>query len=244
VYHVQVKGALLAAAALGTVLLSVVGCSGDNSMVPSQTSATPGLSEGGRGCAATFTPHPSAERADSPLQPTAGASGSSAAVAATPPATVRARTPSAPEPRGTPIAGEVDLTGQVADDIPGTLIAVGAVITSVVDPDTKPRDVYAIYLTAGDAFVVEFHGHSALQCPACYMEYSLNLLNPDSKSFVHDRFSGSEICAGTYHECRVEFRPAVSGVYYLAVVAKEPLTRYKIRVDPCPESECADPTLP
>jgi len=55
-----------------------------------------------------------------------------------------------------PITGTVDLTGKVANDVPGTCLGVGATVTSVVSSSTKSKDVYAIPLTAGANYQLVF----------------------------------------------------------------------------------------
>jgi hypothetical protein len=75
---------------------------------------------------------------------------------AVPPAAAPAPAPpaAAPAPPAgpAPVTGDANLSGKVASEQPGTLIAVGATISSVVDAQSKPHDFYAIALSAGSSY--------------------------------------------------------------------------------------------
>lgn len=177
---------------------------------------------GGNGQKVGPTTQPSAEL-NNPVETTTRAS-STLAVARPTQTAVATVPPPAPSPAaqwGTPIVGDVNLTGQVANDIPGTLVAVGANITSVVDKNTKPRDVYAISLMAGDVYHIDFTVDINV--------LSVVIANPESKSFDYDRFTGLDFCYYCSSDRR-QFAPAVSGVYYLSVSTTWPAAQYTFRV--------------
>jgi hypothetical protein len=143
-----------------------------------------------------------------------------------------------PPPTTTPIVGDVNLTGHVADDIPGTLIAVGSTITSVVDKDTKPRDVYALAFTAGTTYKVVLTLTNSPSCerPYCHVDYHLDVGNPGSASF-DGRFSGPPSICLRDNPCTVQFPPAVSGTYYLSMsTTADSNVGYNLRVVECAPS--------
>jgi len=109
---------------------------------------------------------------------------------------------------------------QVASDIPGTKLAVGNTSASVVDANTKKRDVYAIDLTAGQEvrFAVSTSGY-----------VYVGLANPGSKSF--ETRSTSETFSDSASSKWVrDFTPAVSGMYYFAVSSNQSGQRYTLSV--------------
>lgn len=130
-------------------------------------------------------------------------------------------TPTPLPPTPTPITGNVNLTGRVASDIAGTLIAPEITVISVVDRNTKPRDVYDLYLTAGQTLEL------VVDAPYRYWFY---IANPGSLSFDRDRWTGRKFCAiGCAGTSEATFYPAVSGTYYLAVSTDSEAIRYSLR---------------
>jgi hypothetical protein len=143
------------------------------------------------------------------------------APASAPPADVPAPPAAAPPPPAaapapTPITGTVDLTGKAASAAPGTLIAVGATITSVIDSTTKPQDFFAIPLSAG----VTYHFfYSSKGYPNLAAGVYPTLLNPDGKTTA---INGAGNLA--------DFTPATTGIYYINQVAQGSGLRYTFSV--------------
>lgn len=122
--------------------------------------------------------------------------------------------------------GKGVIGGQSASDIPGTPITVGTSTSSVVDNQTKPRDVYAIELEAGHDVRFKI-SHST----CCYLR--VTLLNPGSTSVEGGKVS---VAFGDQadHTWDRTFSPAVSGTYYIVVeasVPSQPYTLSTIRVN-------------
>ncbi|MGB0386022.1 MAG: hypothetical protein ACPGWR_14545 [Ardenticatenaceae bacterium] len=93
----------------------------------------------------------------------------------------------------------------VSDDIPGIPLEFGTPVTSVVDEDTKPREVYAVNLAAGQMLRVEIESDPNV---------SVYIAKPGTKSF--DDTKGEPLCNGT-RSCNKTFLAAVEGTYYLNV---------------------------
>ncbi len=151
-----------------------------------------------------------AEGAAGPTMPVATVDASISQTTNPAPATPAPISPAPPTtPPATPASsaytGTVNLSGKVASDIPGTLVAPPATITSVIDVNSKPRDVYAIELQAGDTLKI---------VTTWLME--IDVLNPGSESF--DSGSIVQVCYGGCWSKNFSFVAAVSGTYYLGMV--------------------------
>jgi hypothetical protein len=152
-----------------------------------------------------------------------------APVAAPPAAAPPPPTPT-PAPMATPIAGIANLTGKAGNDVQNaTLIAPGATITSVVDINTKPFDVYAINLSAGHRYLISTsttNGYGGQGMAAL-------VLNPDAtvanQSFVLGGYhipgcwspAGADTCS---------FTVAVDGTYYIKMQASTSAENYTFTV--------------
>jgi len=115
--------------------------------------------------------------------------------------------PPAPPP---PNCASGSLAGKVASDIPGTRLCIGIAVSSVVDSNTKRRDVYSIDLVAGQE--VRFTSTSR----GCV---NYRVLNPSSTSIESSRVSEA-FSARCEEQWQANFTPAVSGTYYLEVEAR------------------------
>lgn len=136
-------------------------------------------------------------------------------------------TPVPPTP--TAIHGTVNLAGKVASDIPGTLVAPPVTVNSVLDRDTKPRDVYAIQLQAGEQLTVTLKG-------AKLYYYEVWMANPGSTTVATNdpnKFTGAELqlySCGNPKGCSTDFTPATTGVYYLAVSERDSAVPYTLQL--------------
>jgi hypothetical protein len=149
---------------------------------------------------------------------------------AAPPATAPAPPVAAPAPAGpAPITGTADLTGKVASDAPGTSIALGATITSVVSSSTKSRDVYAIALAAGTPYqlVLTWLNNTS------NVQVQVNVLTAPGLAQIQsaDAPGNGLQCAwrGTNVPCT--FTVAASDTYYVQVIGPRPAaSRYTFMV--------------
>lgn len=118
--------------------------------------------------------------------------------------------------------GVTNLTAQVASDLPGTALTVGNAVTSVLDQGTKPRDVYALTLRAGQTLAVDLTADSA--------DYDVLLLPPGAASVVRaaGRFQGTRLCA-VGPACHATASIAAAGGYTLVVEASGPGLQYTLR---------------
>jgi hypothetical protein len=139
-------------------------------------------------------------------------------VAAPAPAPAPPAAAPAPPAGPAPITGTANLTGQAASDVPGTPIAVGATISSVVDISTKPKDLFAIALTGGTNYRFQFSSPNKFGTAGRIMA---NVLNPDLSVAVGGYVlapAGSTYCEwATGTTC--PFTPATSATYYLQMSA-------------------------
>lgn len=128
-------------------------------------------------------------------------------------------------PTATALTGTRNLAGKVPDDIPGVLVAPGITISSVVDQHTKPRDVYAIRLAAGQVLQFSVTVRTAL------FSYAIEIADPDLVSFASSAWHGSTFCGYYNISCSDSFTPAANGTYYLAVVALDSNVPYTLRLN-------------
>jgi hypothetical protein len=121
-------------------------------------------------------------------------------------------------PAPTPSPGPLDLAGRAASDIPGTLVSLPVTITSVLDGDTKPRDVLRVHLQAGQALLIVVDS-----------VVSLDIANPDSRSFAtRDAYTGPWLCGPGCYPPPKKFVAAVTGDYYVAVSTYQSAVPYTL----------------
>jgi hypothetical protein len=119
-------------------------------------------------------------------------------------------TPTAVPPSPTP--GPINMVGQVASDIPGTPLQLGQAVSSVIDEDTRPIDVYSVQLQAGQS--VRFR----IQCN---QHCSLSLWNPNTIN-VRSNAVGADVFTVGSNSNREGFRvytAAVDGTYPVSIRA-------------------------
>jgi len=127
--------------------------------------------------------------------------------APTPPPSATQPPAPTPVPTGcaSPISGTINLTGKAASDLPGTCIALGAMISSTLDRGTKPSDVFAIDLTAGATY--QFFFSSANNYGRCGPIQG-TIINPNQGVARTANVPGQINALSP-------FSPAASGTYYL-----------------------------
>lgn len=169
--------------------------------------------------------------AGSSLRKQGSGGGQSGALDATPEAQAATdisdlKAPAAVSPSPTPVSTStapqlIDL-GPIASEIPGTPLAIGSSVKSVVDQNTKPRDVYAITLTAGQEirFVL-----TDLSSPiTAWVDTSV--LNPGARDLSDSRSFTLALTRSTRARDEWRFTPAVAGTYYLVVRAQTSAQAY------------------
>jgi len=119
---------------------------------------------------------------------------------------------------------------QVTDDVPGTSIDSGAVITSVVDIETKKRDVYSIKLNAGQTVYLTAKANKGV---------ALYYAKPGFDSFVAS--DGVQL-TGAGGDLTTSFVSATSGIYHIMVKAFDNGIKYElsVRVDNSSISQVLD----
>lgn len=122
-----------------------------------------------------------------------------------------------------PTSSPINMVGRVASDIPGTPLQLGQAVTSVIDKNTRPVDVYSIELDAGQS--VRFR----IQCnDFC----SLSLWNPNT---INVRSSSAAVFTVRSHDNREGFEAytaAVDGTYLVSIRASRSGDRYIASVQP------------
>ena len=118
--------------------------------------------------------------------------------------------------------GVTDLTVKAASDLPGTRLAVGQAVTSVVDLGTRPRDVYALDLRAGQTLRVDVTVEAS--------DYDVLLLPPGALTAARqqERFQGTVLCHSG-PTCDRAAPIAAAGVSALVVEAKGTGLQYTLR---------------
>ena len=128
-----------------------------------------------------------------------------------------------PKPTSAPTShtGKVNLAGKAASDIPGTAIALPITITSVLDKDTKPSDVFAVELQAGTKMGIHFDD---------YWCGSLFIADPGSTSMKSDgAHTGTSLVDYPFFCPRdLEFASAVAGTYYVVLTTNAKALQYTL----------------
>ena len=116
---------------------------------------------------------------------------------------------------GNLVVHQVEASGPVGSDIPGTSLALGASQNSVVDKATKPRDVYAMSLSGGQEVQIEVTDYPG--------QLNFILAAPSSTSFDGNRYTTvfNSLGQSTYSPWSYTYTPSTSGTYYFAVNAWE-----------------------
>ena len=136
------------------------------------------------------------------------------------PSTLQAPTGAAstatPTPTPTPARLTVTDLGPIASGLPGTPLSVGSSVRSVVDQTTKPRDVYALTLVAGQE--VRFTLNELTSPISAWLETSV--VNPGARDLADPRSFSLALTRTTFARDEWRFTPAVAGTYYLVVRAQ------------------------
>jgi hypothetical protein len=104
-------------------------------------------------------------------------------------------------------------------DVPGAPITLGTSITSTIDKDTKPRDVFAVNLSAGQTLRVDV---TSTQDITVYL-HKVGAVSVDNSYYL-------TLCDYT-KSCTNTFLIPVSGTYYINVRARASGLQYTLKVD-------------
>jgi len=159
---------------------------------------------------------------------------------APPPAAAPAASPAAQQPApaappaAAPITGTADLTGKAGDDVAtATPIAVGATISSVLDRNTKPHDVFSIALTGGTSYQLFPNTTNHMGGAGAITAF---VLNPDTSAALQWTLGGGcGGCGGGFLDDKCYpsaclFTPAASGTYYLKIDATGTGQKYRFTI--------------
>lgn len=172
---------------------------------------------------ATLTPTPT------PIPPTPTPTPTPVPLTPTPTSTPIAPTPTpmptTVPPTPTPTPAPPPPTSSKANDIPGTPLAMGVTVSSVVDTLTKTRDVYSVQLTAGHEvrFLVEGYT-SGLDFILAHPGSSSFAFSNDYTTAFSDGFRSSPWQRTYIH--------AASGTYYLSITPNSGQQSYSLSVSP------------
>jgi hypothetical protein len=128
-------------------------------------------------------------------------------------------------PTACPILDPINMVGQVASDTPGTPLQLCQAVTSVIDKNTRPIDLYSIQLKGGQS--VRFR----IQCKEFC---SLSLWNPNTIN-VRSTAVGADVLTVRSHDNREDVRTytaAVDGTYLVSIRASRSGDRYIASVQP------------
>ncbi len=116
----------------------------------------------------------------------------------------------------------VNVAGTVANDVPGTSLAPGTTITSVIDVAAKRRDVYGVSLVAGQTLQVDTDANR--------WDYRVLLFPPGTTSVAQqvNIFQGTLLCSTA--SCHKTAPIATGGAYLLVVEASGPGVQYTLHV--------------
>jgi hypothetical protein len=129
-------------------------------------------------------------------------------------------TPTAVPPSPTP--GPINMVGQVASDTPGTPLQLGQAVTSVIDRDTRPVDVYSVQLQAGQSVRFQIQ---------CNQNCSLSFWNPNTRP-ADRRSAVFRVWSAYNQEGSREYTAAVGGTYPVSITTNSSSVRYIASVQP------------
>ena len=119
-------------------------------------------------------------------------------------------------------SNSLNLTGQVATEIPGTPIDFGTTVTSVLDTDTRKREVFSVSLKAGEKLRVKATSTGIA---------NLKLILHKPGAISVDDYSGVNLCYSWSKSCTETFVAAVAGTYYLEISTQGSGVEYTLTVD-------------
>jgi hypothetical protein len=116
-----------------------------------------------------------------------------------------------------------NMVGKVASDIPGTPLQLCQVVTSVIDRDTRPVDVYSVQLEAGQSVRLRIQ---------CNENCSLNFWNPNTTRIAKTLSAVFRVWSSRNREDSREYTAAVGGTYPVSITTRRSSVRYTASVQP------------
>lgn len=114
------------------------------------------------------------------------------------------------------ISGDNSTIAPIPNDVPGMSASLGSPLTSVIDRNTKPQDVYAVDLAGGQTLRVELNADR---------EATVDVFMPGPVSLEQ----GIRVNLCDYdRECINTYTAAIAGTYYLRVYARDVGTTYNL----------------
>jgi hypothetical protein len=115
----------------------------------------------------------------------------------------RAKPPTACQP-----SSPSNMVGKVASDIPGTPLQLCQTVTSVIDRNTRPVDVYSVQLQAGQSVRLRIQ---------CNQNCSLNFWNPNTTRIANTLSAVHRVWSSNDREDSWGYTAAVSGTYPVSI---------------------------
>jgi hypothetical protein len=111
--------------------------------------------------------------------------------------------------------------GEVPSDIPGEPLQLDTPVSSIIDANKKPRDVYAIDLHRGQtvSFAVSTPGNSTIE-----------VANPKSSSFVGNGYTRATTAGSGGGGVTIQLNITIDGTYYVAVTTAGSGVSYTLKI--------------
>lgn len=104
----------------------------------------------------------------------------------------------------------------IANDVPGTPLAIGSIAKSTIDRDSKPRDIFAVDLSAGQTLSIDVTSNKNI---SVYL-HKAGAISINNSSYV-------EMC-NYVAACKNSFLTPVTGIYYIQILARDSGVQYSL----------------
>ena len=104
----------------------------------------------------------------------------------------------------------------IANDVPGTTLALGSTAKSTIDRDSKPRDIYAMDLSAGQTLSIDVSSNKNI---SVYI-HKAGAVSINNSNYV-------EMC-NYQTACTNTFLIPVTGTYYIQILARDSGLQYSL----------------
>lgn len=114
----------------------------------------------------------------------------------------------APPTTACPTSSPINMVGKVASDLPGNPLQLCQAVTSVIDRNTRPVDVYSVQLQAGQSVRLRIQ---------CNQNCSLNFWNPNTTRIANTLSAVHRVWSSNNREDSWGYTAAVSGTYSVSI---------------------------